>query len=130
TSLDHLAWGLHRLYVDGLLYFGNVRTAFRALRELPRAELHGFFSAKRVDTDAIKRRGPALPLRPIDKEKRYLISEMACKSYGTDAHITSDLRDALIGAYNAHLAAGGRSTKIGDLLQGYLPPIFEKARVS
>src|SRR5438445_7564571 len=31
TSLDHLRWGLHRLFTDGLLYFGNVRTAYRQL---------------------------------------------------------------------------------------------------
>ena len=34
TSLAHLKWGLYRLYIDALLYFGNVRTAFRRLRDL------------------------------------------------------------------------------------------------
>ncbi|MDQ3582133.1 MAG: hypothetical protein M3495_11215 [Pseudomonadota bacterium] len=35
TSLAHLKWGLYRLYVDALLYFGNVRTAFRRLATAP-----------------------------------------------------------------------------------------------
>jgi hypothetical protein len=81
-SLDHLAWGLYRLYADGLMYFGNVRTAFRALRENSYLELQEFFSTRRVDTDAINRRGPPLPLKNIDKEQRHLISETACKNYG------------------------------------------------
>ena len=34
ASLAHLKWGLYRLYIDALLYFGNVRTAFRRLRDL------------------------------------------------------------------------------------------------
>ena len=31
-SLDHLKWGLYRLYIDALLYFGNIRSAYRSLR--------------------------------------------------------------------------------------------------
>src|SRR5258708_10629069 len=81
-SLDHLKWGLYRLYVDALLYFGNVRTAFRRLRDLSVDELTTYFSLKRFDTEAIKRRGPPLPLKGIAKDSRYLIAEMACKSYG------------------------------------------------
>lgn len=38
-SLDHLAWGLHRFYTDALLYFGNVRAAYRSLRDMDRTEL-------------------------------------------------------------------------------------------
>ena len=35
TSLSHLRWGLYRLFVDALLFFGNVRTGYRILRSLP-----------------------------------------------------------------------------------------------
>jgi hypothetical protein len=77
VSLAHLKWGLYRLYVDGLLYFGNVRTAFRSLRGRSTLELRTFFDGERFDTDAIKRRGPSLPLKPIAKDNRHLISEMA-----------------------------------------------------
>jgi hypothetical protein len=31
-SLPHLIWGLYRLYVDALLYFGNIRSCYRFLR--------------------------------------------------------------------------------------------------
>jgi hypothetical protein len=127
-SLDHLAWGLHRLYVDGLLYFGNVRTAFRTLRVLSSPELQEFFAAKRIDTDAIKRRGPALPLRPIDKAKRYLIAEMACKSYGENPRIQSDLRRALTGAFSARTLGGAGATTIHELLNHHLPAQFEASR--
>jgi hypothetical protein len=127
-SLDQLAWGLHRLYVDGLLYFGNVRTAFRALREFSHLELQDYFLAKRIDNDAIKRRGPPLPLKPIDRDRRYLISETACKSYGEKPQSTSDLRRALTEAYRIHTAAGGHDATIRDLLTNSLPPEFNSRR--
>ena len=120
-TLDHLAWGLHRLYVDGLLYYGNIRQAFRSLRNLSYEELEEMFAAKRFDTEAIKRRGPPLQLKPIDKDKRYLISEMACKSYGTNPQIQSDLLRALTHAFDAH-AASSAATTIRSLLNAYSPP--------
>jgi hypothetical protein len=121
ASLDHLAWGLHRLYIDGLLYYGNVRTAFRALRDLSYADLVEFFVAKRIDTDAIKRRGPPLPLKAIARDRRYLISEVACKSYGEEPQATSALRTALLNAYTAHAQGGGTATTVADLLTHHLP---------
>jgi hypothetical protein len=61
-SLAHLRWGLYRLYVDALLFFGNVRTAFRSLRDRQLDMLQYLFTQKRFDTKAIERRGPPLPL--------------------------------------------------------------------
>lgn len=127
VSLNHLKWGLYRLYVDALLYFGNVRTAFRSLRDLSLDELGKFFLQKRYDTDAIKRRGPPLPLKQIAKDNRYLISEMACKSYGDIGTSHGDLRRVLVSAYKAHAAAGNPSPTIRDLLQnGGTPDIQER----
>ena len=63
----------------------DVRTAFRKLRVLTTQELQTFFGKRRVHTDTIKSRGPALPLTVIPKDDRYLISEMACKSYDESA---------------------------------------------
>src|SRR5271166_2566428 len=108
TSLAQLKWGLYRLYVDALLYVGNVRTAFRRLRDLSIAEITSLLGSERFDTAAIKRRGPPLPLKTIAKDSRYLISEMACKSYG-DPGQTGDLRAVLVQGYKAHAAAGNRS---------------------
>jgi len=115
-SLTHLRWGLSRLYTDGLLYFGNVRTAYRKFRALTTQELDSFFSRRRFDTDGIKARGPALPLMSIPKDDRYLISEMACKSYGEGADGAGALKEALVGAMQTHLARGGGRTTIRRLL--------------
>ena len=125
ASLAHLKWGLYRLYVDALLYFGNVRTAFRKLRDLSISEIEKSFSSERFDTEAIKRRGPSLPLKPIAKDSRYLISEMACKSYGDSAGTDGDLRAVLFEAYKAHAAAGSPSPTIRDLLEKQVPTAFQ-----
>jgi hypothetical protein len=125
TSLAHLRWGLYRLYIDGLLYFGNVRTAFRSLRDLCIEELQCLFAQKRFDTEAIERRGPPLPLKEIAKDSRYLISEMACKSYG-DMGEPGDLRQALLEAYAAHTGSGNPSPTVRQLLG--TPPAPYKAR--
>lgn len=98
-SLQHLKWGLYRFYIDALLYFGNVRSAYRYLRERPRDEISDFFNAKRFATDAMRRRGDTLCLKPIPKDRRYLISEMACKSFDPQTvDIEVDLKRALAGA--------------------------------
>ena len=118
TSLEHLKWGLYRLFVDALLYFGNVRTAYRKLRGLTRSELEAFFDRRRFDTDLIKSRGPALPLVTIAKDDRYLISEMACKSYGDGAGSTGDLKNALVDAFRRHQASTGGPVTVRQLLSG------------
>lgn len=109
-SLQHLRWGLYRLYVDALLFFGDVRIAFNKLRTLSESELKRYFSGKRADTDGMIRRGPALPLIGIARDSRYLISEMACKSYG------GDLKKLLQDVTSQHAAMGGGKTTIRNLL--------------
>jgi len=118
TSLPHLKWGLYRMFVDGLLYFESVSTAFRTLRSNSSDQLKSFFAEKRFDTKRIKSRGPALPLKLIAKDDRYLISEMACKSYGDQPESPGQLRKVLIEAYRASRKAGQRSPRIRDLLEG------------
>jgi hypothetical protein len=117
TSLDHLEWGLRRFYTDALLYFGNVRAGYRGLRELGDQDLREFFAAQRSDTSALDSRGPALPLVDISKDDRYLISEMACKSFDSSRG-TSDLRDALMDAYRDHVEHGGGPISPRALLDG------------
>jgi len=115
ASLEHLRWGLYRLFTDGLLYFGNVRTAYRKLRALNGTELATFFGKRRFDTEAIKARGPSLPLSVIPKDDRYLVSEMACKSYGEDA-TGGALKAALLGAMKVHISRDGGAIPIRRLL--------------
>lgn len=121
VSLEHLKWGMYRLFTDGLLYFGNVRTAFRELRTLKRAELDDYFQSRRFDTDAIKRRGEVLPLQPISQDDRYLISEMACKSFGDDPGSVGEMRQALKEAYAEYRKQNRGSVTFSQLLSGNLP---------
>jgi hypothetical protein len=117
VSLPHLKWGLYRIFTDGLLWFGNVRTAYRKLRSLNRSELDDFFISRRFDTKLIRERGPALPLQPIAKDDRYLIAEMACKSYG-DRESPGDLKSALMEAFRSHQGKAGGAITIRNLLEG------------
>lgn len=117
-SLAHLKWGLYRIFQDALMYFGNVRTGYRELRQLSEDDIKEFFSKKRYRTDLIEKRGPSLDLDLIAKDDRYLISEMACKSYRSDPDSPSDLKKISIDAFHKHKEAGGGRITIKSLLQG------------
>jgi len=120
TSISHLKWGLYRLFIDGLLWFGNVRTAYRKLRAMTHGELSDFFASRRFQTQQIKERGPALQLTPIAKDDRYMISEMACKSYGDHPDSAGALKGVLLEALQAHRSAGGGRISVRRLLEGDL----------
>ena len=115
-SLNQLAWGLHRLYTDALLWFGNIRAAYRELRTKDFKYLKQFFSAKGINTKAIKNRGSALELCSIAKDDRYLISEMACKTYGDNLN-SSNLKDILTSSYKKLSRNGKQPVRIRDLLE-------------
>lgn len=116
-TLDHLEWGLYRFYVDALLWFGNVRTAFRALRSKTYDELVAFFERRRFPTELISSRGAALRASAIDAEDRYLVSEMACKSYGERPEHHSKLREVLLGAFEEHKRSGPGAVSVHRLLK-------------
>ena len=80
-SIDQLRLGLHRFFVDALLFWGNFRTAYRSLRTLSYDDLLSFFSTKRIDTVQMQRRGSILPFEAIPADDRYLIAGLACKAY-------------------------------------------------
>lgn len=117
-SLEHLRWGLYRLYIDSLMFFGNIRSGYRYLRVMTEDDIQAYFQSKMVDTTNMIKRGPALPLVNIPKDDRYLISEMACKSYGSGSESTSELKKALIDAWKDHKMHGGGRVSIRDLLDG------------
>ena len=117
-SIDQLYWGLYRFYVDALLYFGSIRTAYQRLRQLPESDLHSFFAGSRIDE--LGERGEALPFSPIARDNRYLISEMACKSFDI-ADGTGDanqLEQVMIDLLQKHRAEGGGSVTASQLLTG------------
>ena len=117
-SLDQLYWGLYRIYVDCLLFFGSIRDGYRALRILTLPELQDFFEKERYDTDAMLHRGPALPLEVIGQDDRYLIAEQACKSLDAPEGGASELLLVLKGAWADHLRRGGGTVTAKELLQG------------
>jgi hypothetical protein len=114
-SHDHLRWGLYRLYVDGLLYFGNVAAAFRSLRSKTIEELTYFYKQKSFDTSAISERGPALPLEEIAKDDPYLIAENACKTFGEIPQDTQEAREFLLDALRKY---AGTPITFRQLIEG------------
>lgn len=120
VSHDHLRWGLYRLYVDSLLYFGNISAAYAALRSRSFEQLKAFFGQKRFDTNAIAKRGPALPLQEIAKDDRYLISEMVCKTFGDLPEEKEKARNLLLSGLRK--LANGKKMTFKQLLEGVSEP--------
>jgi len=114
-SLEHLRWGLRRIYIDSLLYFGSIKHGFKELKTKSHSQLTNFFKSKSIPTDIIKKRGRPLEFIEIAKDERYLISEMACKTYGETPKTASDLKNFLIEGYQAAKSAGFTQVKIKDL---------------
>ena len=117
-SINQLYWGLYRFYVDALLYFGSIRTAYQRLRQLPATDLNSFFASSRID--GLGERGEPLRLSQIAKDNRYLISEMACKAFDV-AEGTGDanqLEQVMIDLLRKHRAEGGGPVTASQLLTG------------
>jgi hypothetical protein len=81
TSIDQAHWGLRRFIYDAMLYWGNFRQAFRDLRLRSFEEIVALFSEKRINEQRMATRGKVIGPTPIPRDHRYLISEMACKTY-------------------------------------------------
>lgn len=118
SSIDHLIWGLYRFYVDCLLFHGSMRNGYRQTRALDFDALSRSFLARCIDTGALAARGPALPLSVIPKDNRYLISEMACKSFEPRDTAAEDMLDHLRSEYEAARASGIGGISVKDLLSG------------
>lgn len=111
SSLKQLEWGLRRFFFDGLLYFGDLRNAYRALRIRSLDEIAEFFKAKNYPTEKMRDRGPILPMRKIPTDDRYLISEVACKAYSHDRNAELlHIEEILLDAYKAS-GSGRRKIK-------------------
>jgi hypothetical protein len=81
TSMQQLQWGVRRFILDAMLYWGNFREAYRQLRGLDYESLLGLFAMKRIDTKHLLSRRTITEPAAIPRDDRYLISEMACKTY-------------------------------------------------
>ncbi len=115
-SIGHLKWGLIRIYTDCLLYFGNISFGFRELKDKTSSELISFFSKKCLPTEMIKQRGRPLEFHDITKDDRYLISEMACKTYGDTPKTKTELLDFLHESYTEAVQNGNKNPSFRDLL--------------
>ena len=81
-SIQQLIWGLRRFMYDAMLYWGNFRQAYRDLRRLSFDDISAIFASKRINAERIATRGKVVGPTPIiPQDSRYLISEMACKTY-------------------------------------------------
>lgn len=113
TSIEQLEWGMRRFFIDALLYFGNVRTAYRELRGKSYKELTEYYASKRFDPARLRERSEVFPFRKIPVDDRYLIAEVACKAYSADK--VGDpvlLETVLIDRYRSH---GGKPGKLSQL---------------
>ncbi len=115
-ELDQLHWGLHRFYIDALLYFGDVRAAYQRLRGLTEGELQSFFGARMFDSTKLTARGPGLALEEIDQGDRYLISELASRALGASKGAVG-LDQALEEGLREHKKRRATPTTPGELLE-------------
>lgn len=115
VSLQHLRWGLRRIYTDALLYYGNITNGFNRLNTKKEDELIKFFENKRFPTETIKNRGITLDFEDIPHLDRYLISEMACKTYEAPADSEQNLKGFLIDNYKEAKNQGRIRITVKDL---------------
>lgn len=115
-NLKHLRWGLRRIYVDSLLYFGNITLSFNELNKKDESELINFFNKKRFQTEIIRERGHAMEFNEIDEEERYLISEMVCKSLDVKSESENVLKKKLLERYKEANSFGVTKVRVGVLL--------------
>ena len=116
NSLDHLFWGLYRFYVDALLFFGNITIAFNELNTSPARPLGRLFEKYRIDTGGLLLRSSLIKPKKIPRDDRYLISEMACKSFLRTDIPEGELAQVLISLYEEHIGAGGGRITPKELL--------------
>src|SRR6267143_1611346 len=113
TSLTQLDWGLRRFYIDSLLWWGDIRSGYRALRTLSYDTIRDLFQSKRFPTEQLEARGQTLPFVDIPVDDRYLVSEVACKAYAADALESPIPIEALL--IDAYKKSGGGKKTIGSL---------------
>lgn len=121
NTIEQLFWGFNRLFIDCLYVYGNIQKGFEELADLSYDELVSIFKKYTVNTDQIKSRGKTLKFNMIDKSDRYLISEMACKTFA-NINSANGLREKLILSYREAVNRGVKRPTLRSLLDGtYVP---------
>lgn len=113
SSMEQAEWGFLRFFTDALLFWGDIRSAYRELRGMTYDELETFFGSKRFPSDKMRGRGKILPMHKIPMDDRYLISEIACKAYSFESNPDQlHIEEVLLDAYRS---AGSGRIKIKTL---------------
>ena len=89
-------WGIHRIILDGLLYFGNINIGFEYLCEKSLDEIRKFFLEKIQDHHRMIERGDTISFKEIPIEHRFLVSEGACKTFATFEDFNNKMREEYI----------------------------------
>ncbi len=122
-SVEQLKWGFKRIFTDCLLMFGNIQRGYDVLSRMTKEQLVQQFEKFRIDTKQIKARGRTLEFEEIDKEDRYLISEMACKTFAT-TKTEAEFVDFVVNSYKKATNQGIKNPLFKDILSGkYIPDI-------
>lgn len=74
TSVSQFEWGIKRFIVDAMLYWGNFRRAYDAVRSLSFEEIEARYSSRTFNSNALVERQDTLPLGDIPIAKRHLLS--------------------------------------------------------
>lgn len=117
TSIEQLKWGFERIFIDCLFLFGNIQVGYDYLAQRSTKELKDIFDKNKFDTQKIIKRGKALHFEDIDKNDRYLISEMACKTLATPQN-REKFVELIVEAYKNAVSKGTKRIKFQDLLEG------------
>lgn len=121
ASVKQLKWGFRRIFIDCLLMFGNIQRGYDVLSRMTKEQLRQQFEKFRIDTNQIKERGKTLEFEEIDKEDRYLISEMACKTFATPKNKEAFIR-FVVESYKKAIAQGVKRPLFKDILSGEYNP--------
>jgi hypothetical protein len=116
-NLKHLKWGLRRFYMDALLSFGNIRQAYRTLRNVRgKYAIPAYTNRCGFNTKAMLARGSGLPLEPIARDDRYLIAEIACKTYAPADSDLPALTEFMKDRFRKQVSAGKRVITVRELI--------------
>ena len=116
-SIAQLKWGFNRLFIDCLFVFGNIQRGYEELCDKSKEEIEQVFRPYLFNTEQIKSRGNTLHFEDITKEDRYLISEMACKTF-SDLDDHGRLIEKLIESYKTAIREGVTRPTFRMLLEG------------
>ncbi len=118
VSLDQFYIGIERLLIDSLFLFGNINNGYATISKYSYEDIIAMVKANTVQSDSYEERESLIELNDVNKDDRYLISEMACKTIGDGTIDEKELSLKLINEYRIALKRGKKHVKFKDLLAG------------